>query len=256
MLHYFAQTFPFICLERMSDGTGVVRRTDGWRNTIFLRHDMVESVDRAMGQTRQTPGENVTLLFLATFYHELSHCLWGHLNPTKLYSPEKLAYLVSNIAGQGESGYVVEASLFGGVLSQVWEPDVVPSYSNISQMVVRRNLGIPGKPWIALSEYSPFSHNQDARLSNICIFTGSGYVTRLLNDFLRLKYILGPLPVKNGGLTLCFREAPQTEWGLQIQTIPEPPHTVICTPIGWLPFSVSNQVFSSRYRSSSCSCRS
>ncbi|KAK0497969.1 hypothetical protein EDD18DRAFT_1331045 [Armillaria luteobubalina] len=127
---FFSQHFPPVYLSQALDiGVyGEVFRGDGYGCVIFINYDLAvaENAVKSIPESTNTECASI-LVFIATIYHELAHVYNSYLHPEEFQfaTPEKMRYnkrTTSDDHGKihGESWFVVEASLFGGIVEAAY----------------------------------------------------------------------------------------------------------------------------------------
>ncbi|KAK0462906.1 uncharacterized protein EV420DRAFT_1521559 [Desarmillaria tabescens] len=129
MLEFFSNYFPAIYLSTAlaTRVYGEVFRGAGYGSIIFVSYDLAVTTD-AITEESGNKDCAAALIFIATIYHELAHVYnsYLHSGDHHFVTPEKMQYnnrvdhdKFGNI--YGESGFVVEASLFGGILEAIYD---------------------------------------------------------------------------------------------------------------------------------------
>lgn len=109
------------------------------------------------------------MLLLVTIYHELAHAVFGYLikdqpGDSPAGSQPGGGSEFAGWGGKGESGFSIEAVMFGGIISPYWDSKKrYGNYRHISCLAIRRiqdiNLHTPRRPKYLLCTFSNSPHH-------------------------------------------------------------------------------------------------
>ncbi|KAK0462705.1 hypothetical protein IW261DRAFT_1599156 [Armillaria novae-zelandiae] len=142
---FFSQHFPRVYLSQAL-GAGVygeVFRGGGYGSVIFINYDLAVAANATKSISKSSDTECAgILIFIATIYHELAHVYNSYLHPGdfQFATPEKMQYnnrMSYDDHGKiyGESGFIVEASLFGGIVEAIYDGRYSVDFVNLRNIV-------------------------------------------------------------------------------------------------------------------------
>ncbi|KAK0471359.1 hypothetical protein IW261DRAFT_1670712 [Armillaria novae-zelandiae] len=127
MLQFFSNHFPEVYLSTAlaTRVFGEVFRGAGYGSIIFVSYDLAVTANAMdIDNAGNDNGCAAALIFIATIYHELAHTRYNnrvdHDKHGNVY---------------GESGFVVEASLFGGILEAICDGQHDAEFANHRNIV-------------------------------------------------------------------------------------------------------------------------